>query len=155
MYCHLTVAYQHVSNQHLSQKAEPWHLPHSLLPPRILFCLTLPSKGCPIKRPGQFSLFNQWKQHIERRHSYTTSVSWRMSVRLFHEARILKHSLTFRQVQQSFFCWSSMSSSYSTISSSAGKSKWLAQVTNQFHKEPLWCPSSSWSKLVWPWVDAF
>ena len=39
MYRHLTVAYHHESNQHLSQRGEPWRLPHCLLPPSIQFCL--------------------------------------------------------------------------------------------------------------------
>ena len=55
-----------------------------------------------------------------------SSVSCIMSGRLFHEAEILKDYLTlFRQVQQSFFCGSSMSSSYSILFSSSGKRSFL------------------------------
>ena len=66
-----------------------------------------------------------------------SSVFFRMSGRIFHEAGTPMNHLTFMQVQQSFFSWSCMFSLYSIISSSPGKTSFLPKWLTNAIRSPF------------------
>ena len=90
------MAYWHESNQHPSWRGEPWHLPHCLLPPRILFCLPHPSKGCLIKRHRQF-IWPMKSQHRKKTHLHHRNALYRPlavsvgSLKILHHCEIWNH----------------------------------------------------------------
>ena len=90
--------------------------------------------------PADFSM----KQEILKTVQSLSSVSCRMSYRLFHESETLKDHLIFRQVQQSSLCEYFMSSLCNSPGKISFLPKWLTKfIRSLFNahlpQEVVWC----------------